>query len=264
MQGVLYEVRQGVAYLTLNRDERRNALSLDIILQLNTAFEEITKDTAIKAVLLRSVGKAFCAGADLVELKAMQAASLEESLKHSHAWKECFLKMYHCPKIIVAQVQGPAIAGGCGLVALCDFVLANEQASFGCPEVRIGFVPAIIMFFLMQKVGVNWAREMVLSGNTLSAQRALAIGMVNQLIQGTNLGDAAEDFVRDILKRNSSYAMQLSKQIWQKLQEMPMKEGIVYATEANAMARSSQDCKQGVAHFLRKEKINWSNILKKH
>ena len=264
MKSVLCETKEKLAYLTINRDEKRNALSMEVMTRLGSYFDDLSADPAIEAIILRSVGVAFSAGADLDELKTMQGRSFEQNVKDSHAWKDFFLKVYNCPKLVVAQVQGAAIAGGCGLVSLCDFVLASKRASFGCPEVAIGFVPAIIMFFLMQKVGTNWAREMVLSGEILSAERAYTVGLVNRLVAPEALERTTEDFVRTLLKRNSSHAMQLSKRIWQKLQDMPMKEAIAYAAETNAMARSSQDCKWGVANFLSKKgKIDWQEMKEK-
>jgi methylglutaconyl-CoA hydratase len=153
MSLVLYSVANQTAYLTLNRPEKRNALSPEIITELKNAFDKAEQDASVKVVVLKANGESFCAGADLNYLQQLQNFSYEENLADSQHLKELFLKIYTLKKVVIAQVQGHALAGGCGLATVCDFTFAVPEAKFGYTEVRIGFIPALVAVFLIRKIG---------------------------------------------------------------------------------------------------------------
>ncbi|HAC23901.1 MAG TPA: methylglutaconyl-CoA hydratase, partial [Cytophagales bacterium] len=160
MNMVNYHAEDCIGYITLNRPDKRNALSPELIKALSEAFDRATRDEQAKVIVLKANGEAFCSGADLAFLQQMQAFSEEENYQDSSRLKELFLKIYTLPKVVIAQVQGHALAGGCGLATVCDFTFAVPQARFGYTEVKIGFVPAIVMVFLLRKLGEQKAKQL--------------------------------------------------------------------------------------------------------
>jgi methylglutaconyl-CoA hydratase len=173
MSLVLYSVADQTASITLNRPEKRNALSPELVTELKNAFNKAEQDAAVKVVVLKANGESFCAGADLGYLQQLQNFSFEENLADSNHLKEFFLKIYTLNKVVIAQVQGHALAGGCGLAAVCDFTFAVPEAKFGYTEVRIGFIPALVSVFLIRKLGEQKARHLLLTGEIIKAEAAL-------------------------------------------------------------------------------------------
>ena len=147
MSLVIYSVQDRVGYITLNRPEKRNALSGEMVTELKAAFAKADEDESVKVIVLKASGEAFCAGADLAYLQQLQKFSLEENVKDSNHLKDLFLQIYQLKKVVIAQVQGHALAGGCGLATICDFVFAIPEAKFGYTEVKIGFIPALVSVF---------------------------------------------------------------------------------------------------------------------
>src|SRR3984885_1781549 len=176
----------GVAALTLNRPEKRNAISFDLIDDLLRALEEVSKSDAI-VLILTGAGKAFCSGLDLDNLKALLGRSPEQNLQDSKTMVQLFRSLYEFPKVTIAAVNGPAVAGGTGLALLCDFTLATPDAKFGYTEVRIGFVPAIVSTFLLRQVGEKQARDLLLTGRIFGAEEAQRFGLVNEIVPAENL-----------------------------------------------------------------------------
>src|SRR5258706_14896348 len=181
MELVKYVVRDRVGFITLNRPEKRNALSFELVSELMVTFKEAESDPAVKVVVLGAMGEAFCAGADLAYLRNLQNFSYEENLGDSRHLKDLFLTIYTLKKVVIAQVQGHALAGGCGLTTVCDIVFAVPEARFGYTEVRIGFVPAIVMVFLLRKLGEQKAKQLLLGGELMAGDKAVACGLVNFL-----------------------------------------------------------------------------------
>src|SRR6478736_297001 len=179
MELVLYEVKDRVGYITLNRPEKKNALSHELVAELKDAFTQAENDTNVKIVVLQANGDAFCAGADLAYLQRLQKFSFEENLADSNHLKELFLKIYQLKKVVIAKVQGHALAGGCGLATVCDFVFAIPEAKFGYTEVKIGFIPAIVLVFLIRKIGEKLAKHLLLSGELVQANDAINFGLIN-------------------------------------------------------------------------------------
>lgn len=258
MKYLLYAVHDRLAYITLNRPEKSNALSYDLVSELRTAFKKAESDEQVKVVILKAHGEAFCAGADLNYLQDLQRNSYEQNLKDSEQLKELFLQIYQMKKVVIAQVQAHALAGGCGLATVCDITFAAPEANFGYPEVKIGFVPAIVMVFLLRKIGENKARQLLLSGALITAEEALAMGLIHFMADKSNLENEVRAFAWKLIENNSAYAMGVTKQLMAKVQSLTMPEALHVATEMNAKARGSQDCKKGISAFLNKEKVIWA------
>ncbi|GAB4333925.1 MAG: enoyl-CoA hydratase-related protein [Flammeovirgaceae bacterium] len=257
MNLILYHTQDKIAYITLNRPEKRNALSAELVTELKQAFQQATDDSQVKVIILRAEGKVFCAGADLGYLQQLQSNTFEENLADSQHLKELFWQIYTLPKPVIAQVQGHAIAGGCGLAAVCDFVFAVESAKFGYTEVKIGFIPAIVMVFLLRKIGEGRAKELLLFGELIDAKMAWQYGLVNEVVPENELNNRVWAFANKICLENSPQAIATTKRMMYEIYAMNMPEALQFAAQQNAKARESADCKKGIASFLNKEKIVW-------
>ena len=192
-----------VATLTLNRPDKRNAISFELIDDLLRALDEVSKSDAI-ILILTGAGKAFCSGLDLDNLKALLGRSPEENLKDSQTMVQLFRSIYEFPKITIAAVNGAAIAGGSGLALLCDFTLAAPEAKFGYTEVRIGFVPAIVSTFLLRQVGEKQARDLLLTGRIFDAEEAARLGLISEIVPGENLESIPSILFRQAKQRSVS------------------------------------------------------------
>jgi methylglutaconyl-CoA hydratase len=251
---VLVDVNSGVGTITMNRPDKRNALSPEMVSGLDAALSECTLNSAVKVIVLRGNGPAFCAGADLDYLSKMSVQGALENLDDSMRLMRVMKSLYECPKPVIAAVHGPAIAGGCGLATVCDIVIAaQESARFGYSEVGIGFIPAIVMVFLIRKVGDTQARRLVLTAETIDATEARNIGLITKVVPDHDL-EAETQRLAGILQKNSSSAMALSKSMLASLHGMSLDAGLVYAATTNAFARSTDDCKDGVHAFLTKNR----------
>jgi methylglutaconyl-CoA hydratase len=257
MRYIQYFIKDRVAYITLNRPEKRNALSHDLVTELKDAFAQAEMDDHVRVIILNAQGEAFSAGADLSYLQQMQSFSYEQNFADSTHLKELFLQIYELKKIVIAEVQGHALAGGCGLATVCDFVFAVPEARFGYTEVKIGFIPAIVMVFLLRKIGEGKSKQMLLSGALISADEASAIGLINSVISKTKIHDDVFRFANELAYTNSAYSMALTKQMVAKVQSLSLDDALTFAAEMNAKARASEDCRKGINAFLNKEKIRW-------
>jgi len=257
MEYIELDIKDRIGTITLNRPDKRNALNFELIAELKEAFTSMENNDDVKLIILNARGPAFCAGADLAYLQKLQGFSYEQNLKDSAHLKELFLKIYTLKKIVVAQVHGNALAGGCGLASICDFVFTVPEAMFGYTEVKIGFIPAIVMIFLLRKIGEGNARQLLLAGDLIPSSEAFRIGIVNKVVAKEKLEETVRDFAKKILVENSSQAMATTKQMIAKSQSMPLDEALNFAAEMNARARSSDDCKKGIQAFLNKQKIAW-------
>ncbi|MFZ0391582.1 MAG: enoyl-CoA hydratase/isomerase family protein [Calditrichia bacterium] len=250
------------AWLILNRPEKRNALSPDLVTELIQQLDEIENDRNIKALLITGAGNAFCAGADLAYLKQLSRFSDEENLEDSRRLEQLFKKLYTFPKLTLAAINGPALGGGCGLALCCDFVFAaSETAMFGFTEVRIGFVPALILNVLIRKIPQHHLSSLILSGRILSAPEAEAAGMVQRIIDSEKeLEKAAEEFIITLLEKNSFTAMMQTKSLYQKLMDESFQKGMEISAQVNADSRKTSDCQKGLTAFLNKKKMNWREM----
>ena len=257
MKYVKYTIEERVGYITLNRPEKRNALNHEFVAELKEAFTAASMDDSVKVVVLKAEGDSFCAGADLEYLQSLHKNTFEENLEDSTHLMELFKLIYSLNKIVIAQVQGHAVAGGCGLVSVCDFSFSVHEANFGYTESRIGFVPAIVMVFLIRKIGEAKAKELLLTGNVIKAKEAKDFGLVNWIVDEKELASSVQEFALKLCANNSGMSMQLTKEMIGQIQDMSLEEGLDFACRKNAEARSSDDCKKGIAAFLNKTKNAW-------
>ncbi len=254
---VEYSVKDRIGYITLNRPEKRNALSPVLVSDLKKLFHRAELDAEVKVIVLRANGDAFCAGADLQYLQQLQNFSLEENLSDSNHLKELFLQIYTLSKVVIAQVQGPALAGGCGLATVCDFIFSTPEAKFGYTEVKIGFVPAIVMIFLIRKIGEARSRDLLLSGRLVGAAEVQQWGLVNQVVDASGLAQTIDTFAQKLIVSASAQSLALTKKLIARVQDLPLTEALDLAARENANARASEDCKKGIAAFLNKEDQKW-------
>ncbi len=257
MKLVDYSVKDRIGFITLNRPEKRNALSFELVEELKINFARAEGDDGVKVIVLRANGETFCAGADLSYLQKLQNFSREENLEDSRLLKDLFYKIYTLNKVVIAQVQGHALAGGCGLATVCDFVYAVPEAKFGYTEVKIGFIPAIVMVFLIRKIGEQKSKHLLLSGELVSAESAVQFGLANKIVSTEKLETAVIDFALRLIKNNSGQSMGLAKRMIGEVQSMKLEDALEYAAEKNAEARASDDCKKGIQAFLNKEDLIW-------
>ncbi len=257
MEFVKYKLRDRIAYISLNRPDKRNALNYRTVSELKEAFKQAEADNNVKVIVLSGEGKAFCAGADLAYIQQLQGNTYEENLEDSRHLKELFHQIYTHPKVVIAQVNGHALAGGCGLATVCDFSFSIPEAKFGYTEVKIGFIPAIVKVFLLRKIGEGRAKDLLLSGRIITAEEAKAYGLINDIVAADALEQHVYNFAQELCKNNSGQSMAYTKQMIAVVQEMSLEEGLEYAASQNASARGSEDCKKGIAAFLNKEPISW-------
>ena len=254
---VKYHCIERVGFISLNRAEKCNALNAAFVSELKEAFTEAENDSSCKVVVLQAEGDAFCAGADLAYLQELQSNSYEENLADSTHLMELFQQIYTFPKVVIASVQGHAIAGGCGLATVCDLAITSSEAKFGYSEVKIGFIPAIVGVFLIRKIGEAKSKELLLTGNIISAEEAKVFGLINRVVAKEKLTESVIALAKQLCETASRDSLTFTKQLINGVQEMDLIEGFQWAAELNAKARENADCKTGIAAFLNKEKLNW-------
>ncbi|WP_131537158.1 enoyl-CoA hydratase/isomerase family protein [Pedobacter nototheniae] len=254
---VLYQVSDRIATITINRPEKRNALNPALILALTEAFIRASEDDLVKVIVLKANGDAFSAGADLEYLQQLQNNSFEENVADTNNLKKLFTTIYYLPKIVIAQVEGHAIAGGCGLATVCDIIFATPESNFGYTEVKIGFVPAIVSCFLMRKVNETIAKEILLTGKTFKAEQALHYKLINFVTSSTEIHLKVQEFALSLCKDSSGNSLMITKQLITQTTNPLFEKSLETAVQINARVRESDDFKKGVAAFLNKEKINW-------
>jgi methylglutaconyl-CoA hydratase len=246
----------GIATITLNRPEKRNAISYELIEELLAALDEVAKSSSL-VLILTGAGKAFCSGMDLENLKALVGRSPEQSLADSEIMARLFRSLYDFPRPTIAAVNGAAIAGGCGLATLCDFTMAVPEAKFGYTEVRIGFVPAIVSTFLLRQVGEKHARDLLLTGRIIGAEDAYRIGLINEVVAAEKLIDRAQELASQLME-NSPASLLCTKRLLSDHARLELDRQIESAVRENAAIRATSDFREGVSSFLEKRKPHWS------
>ena len=245
-----------VATLTLNRPDKRNAISYELIEELHHALHEVQKSPA-HILILTGAGAAFCSGMDLDNLRELTRQTEEENLADSGRMAHMFRTLYDFPKVTIAAVNGAAIAGGCGLATLCDITLASATAKFGYTEVRIGFVPAIVSTFLLRQVGEKQARDLLLTGRIIDAEEAYRIGLVNEVVRPEDLLDRTHELA-ETLAANSPASLLATKRLLKTYSHAELDRQIAAAVDENARIRTTHDFREGVTAFLEKRKPNWT------
>lgn len=248
-----YGVADGVATLTLNRPEKRNALDGALVQALKDGLEKARADDGVRVVALRGAGKDFCSGADLAELERIAGMGAEDSLADAEFLGDLFVRMRRHPTPVVAVVHGRALAGGCGLATACDLVLAHEDAELGYPEVHLGFVPAMVMAILRRKVPESRAFELVTRGQRVGAEEARRLGLVNRVFEVETFEDDVAAYLADLAARPPS-AVALTKRLLYDLDGLGFDEGIARGAEVNVEARMTEACREGLRRFLEKSK----------
>jgi methylglutaconyl-CoA hydratase len=250
---LLESVAGGVARLTLNRPDKRNALNAELVGALKDALDRTAADDAVRVVSIAGAGKDFCAGADLAELERVAEQGYAESLADAQSLGALFAKMRAHPRPLVAVVQGRALAGGCGLATACDLVVAHERAEFGYPEVHLGFVPALVMSILRRRVGEGRAFELAVRGARHGATEARDLGLVNRVLPAGTFDEDVERFLVELAALPPG-AVALTKRLLYDLDGMAFERGLEHAADVNARARASEECRTGVRRFLDKSK----------
>jgi methylglutaconyl-CoA hydratase len=257
MEYVQYKTADRIAYITLNRPDKRNALNFEVVRQLKHAFDFAENDDACKVVVLQASGDVFCAGADLAYIQTLAQNTFDENLYDSSHLMQLFQQIHTLKKVVIAKVHGHAIAGGCGLASVCDLVFSAPEAKFGYTEVKIGFIPAIVSVFLLRKIGETCTKQLLLTGDLVSAAKAQEIGLINYVVPATELDQAVTDFALKLCRENSGQSMEMIKEMLYRIPDMKLNRSLHYAAEMNAIARGTADCQRGMVAFLKKEKFWW-------
>ncbi len=253
---VQYSEAQGIATITLNRPDKRNAISYELIDDLIAALEQATSSSA-QIVMLTGAGKAFCSGMDLDNLKQLTGRSHEQNIADSETMASLFRTLYDCPKPTIAAVNGAAIAGGTGLATLCDFTLAVPEAKFGYTEVRIGFVPGIVSSYLIANVGEKRARDLLLTGRLFGAEEALQLGLVTEIVAPEELMTRALQLAAQLME-NSPASLRATKALLSSYTKEQLDRQLKSAIRENAAIRQTADFKEGITSFLEKRKPTWT------
>jgi methylglutaconyl-CoA hydratase len=248
---ILYAVAGGIARITLNRPEKRNALNDELIDGLKDALRRADQDEDVRAVVLSGAGSDFCAGADLAALQKVSTATVAENIEDARSLMELFLLIRKVRMPVISAVRGRALAGGCGLALACDMILASRSARFGFPEVKIGFVPAMVMAILRRSTSEKRAFELLTLGSDIGAEEAQAFGLVNRILDDEAFEDEVVAFVEQF-GRVSSSAVRLSKQLFYEGDAMTFKDALECGVDTNVIARMTEDCRKGIERFLKK------------
>ena len=249
MSSVLTSCEGGILTVTLNRPEKRNALSTEVVERLHEAFEQADLDAAVRVVVLRGAGKDFCAGADLDELLASADRAPHENEQSALRLGKLFERIRELPKPVIAVIQGRALAGGAGLATACDLVVASESAQIGYPEIQRGFVPAMVMSLLRRLTGEKLALDLVLTGRVLTADQALSAGLVSRVVPAAAV-ERETAAMAAALAGSSASALALTKKLFYQLDGRGLAEGIALGARLNALARATPDFKEALARFL--------------
>lgn len=248
---ILYSVEGGIARLTLNRPDKRNALNDELIAGLKEALRQADHDEDVRVVILSGAGADFCAGADLAALQKISAATVAENIEDARSLMELFLLIRKVRMPVVSAVRGRALAGGCGLALACDMVLAARSAQFGFPEVKIGFVPAMVMAILRRNTSEKRAFELLSLGTDLGAPEAQAYGLVNRVLDDEAFEDEVDVFAHRFARVSHS-AVRLSKQLFYAAEAMTFADALECGVDTNVIARMTEDCRKGIERFLKK------------
>jgi methylglutaconyl-CoA hydratase len=245
-----------LALITLNRPQKRNAISAQMIAELLAALNEVESGSE-RVAIITGAGKDFCAGMDLDALKSLATQSPEQNLADARRTAEFFRRLWSFPKPLIAAVNGAALAGGCGIATLCDFTLAVPQAKFGYTEVRVGFIPALVSKFLERQVGEKLARDLLLTARIVGPVEAMAIGLLTRVVPADQLMVSARELAT-ILIANSPGSLMATKRLLVRTNEAEIDRCIELAVAESVAIRSTPDFREGLSAFLEKREPRWS------
>jgi len=250
-KAVLYTNEASISRITINRPEKRNAINDEVIAGIIEGLREADLNEPTRAIVLSGAGKDFSSGADLSSLERISEASVAENMDDARLLMDLFLLIRKVRVPVVAAVRGRALAGGCGLASACDVVLASDSARFGYPEVKIGFVPAIVMAILRRNVSEKRAFELVTRGEEIGAEEAKEIGLINQVFSDDTFDQDVTAYVRRFEKASKS-AVSLTKTLLYQMDGLALFEALQTGVDVNVIARMTDDCQTGIAAFLKK------------
>ncbi len=253
---ILLAEADGIATITLNRPEKRNAISYELIDDLLRALDAAERSSA-QVLIITGAGKAFCSGMDLENLRSITARSETENLKDSETMARLFRTIFDFPKPTIAAVNGPAIAGGCGIATLCDFTIASDDSKFGYTEVRIGFMPAIVSSFLILQIGEKAARDLLFTGRLIAPDEAKRLGLVNEVMPAAELMEWCRELAGTLMQ-NSPASLRATKRLLSGFARQALDQQIDLAVRENARIRATDDFREGVTAFLEKRKPRWT------
>ncbi len=247
---LLYSVEANLAHITLNRPEKCNALNSELIAGLRGALEQSAANPAVHVVVIRGAGKDFCAGLDLKELDKGNDATIEEHEATARKYAEILLAIRRHPRPVIAALRGRALGGGAGIVTACDLALASESAAIGYPEIKIGFVPAIVSSLLKRMLPEKRVFEVFSSGDNIGASQALAAGLINRVFPDLEFEEAVHEYARDLAEKSAT-ALSLTKRLLYETDGMNFEDSLEAGIRANARARMTADAQRGFEQFLR-------------
>ena len=248
---IVYAVENCVARITLNRPEKRNALNDALIAEIKRGLARAAADENVRAVVISGAGKDFCSGADLSALQKIAQASVSDNADDARSLLDLFIQIRQIRVPVVAAVRGRALAGGCGLATACDLVLASETARFGYPEVKIGFVPAMVLAILRRNVSEKRAFELITRGEEIGARYAKEIGLVNQVLSDETFDADVNDYLKRFTEVSST-AVALTKSLLYQVDGLAFLEALETGADVNVIARMTEDCQHGISRFLKK------------
>ena len=251
MGSIKYDAAAGIARITLERPEKRNALNPELIAALREALARAAKEPDVRVVLLAGAGKDFCAGLDLKALDETAGTGILDHLQGARLFGDLILDIRRHPHPVIAAVHGRAFAGGAGIATASDLILAAESASFGYPEIKIGFVPAIVSVLVRRSLGEKRAFELLAAGENISARDAHALGLVNRVFADNDFAKSVDAFAADFAAKSAS-ALALLKKLMHQTDGMPLEQAIEAAVQTNAIARMTEDAQAGFEKFVRK------------
>lgn len=252
MSEIIYETADQIAVITLNRPEKRNALNDALINALKSALAEASADENLRAVVIKGAGKDFCSGADLSALRKIAESDVMENLLDAENLMRLLAMIRKINIPVIAAVRGRALAGGCGLATACDIVLASKTARFGYPEVKIGFVPAMVMAILRRNLPEKRSFELITQGFDFSAEDAEKFGLINRVFDDETFDEDVRNYV-SVYEKVSRSAVVLSKKLLYQMDGMTFDTALETGAEVNTIARLTEDCQKGIARFLNKD-----------
>jgi len=255
---ITYTVEKRIGIISLNWPEKQNALDDQMVSELTQAFVQTQRDAAIKAVIVRAEGDTFCSGMEHSYLQRISKYDFNQNLQDSTDLMKLFQQIYTLRKPVIALVQGEAIAGGCGLATICDFIIAaRETAKFGYTETKIGFIPAIVLIFLVRRIGEGRARELVLQGDIIDAEESFKLGLISKVVPSIDLEKTGMQLASELITNNSGTSMGLIKELLARVYGMETSDALDYASHLNALTRMTDDCKRGIDAFLNSKPLKW-------
>ena len=250
-QPILYQIDESIARITLNRPEKKNALSDTLIAALKDSLKRAGNEEAVRVVMIKGAGSDFCSGADLSALQRIADSSIADNARDARSLMEVFTLIRDLSVPVVAAVHGRALAGGCGLASACDIVLASASARFGYPEVKIGFVPAMVTAILRRNVSEKRAFELLTLGREITAGDAMEMGMVNRVFPDESFESDVTGYVNEFSNVSPS-AVSLTKKLLYQMDGLSFRDALETGADVNVIARMTADCQKGIARFLKR------------